>query len=316
MNRVEVVEWTRRWHGPAVEPILAELKAQLELLTRAVDEGAFFIEFFEAAVNNESSFGRVKLVHVAQFLAHLSSRRKRDLARRRRDSLRELFTRWKLDVRPFDAMYDNVFAHGVHEYYPVASVEWDLAARRFEEVSIYCEPEAPRIAAAIARGLGEKKEGLEKRLKLDRLFAVGYDFRPGKPSRFKLYHAYPVSVEKLKRYASARCYFALPRKFWPAEYLVLKRKTEGQPFEDTRKVYFPYLQRRSMTDGTMVYGLEGACRKGPLKDFLASVKAPSAGQFIDYLGSEGEKIEIYFGKPSLAWGEMEGFGGPGPRAPS
>ena len=54
MNRREVLEWTRRWYGPAVEPILPQLSQQVELLTRATDEGVFFIEFFEAAMNNET----------------------------------------------------------------------------------------------------------------------------------------------------------------------------------------------------------------------------------------------------------------------
>lgn len=304
MNRREVLEWTRRWYGPAVEPVLGELSKQVELLTRATEEGSFFIEFFEAAINNETLWGRVKLVHVAQFLEHLSSSRKRDLARRRRDSLRELFATSGLDAAPLERMYDHVFAHGLHEYYPVASVEWDLAERRFEEVSIYCEPQAPEIAAAIGRGLGVPRDRLKSVLGLDKVFAVGYDFRPGKPSRFKLYHAHALTAERLKRYASARAYFALPRRLWPKEYLVLRRKTEGGPFEDTRKVYLPYLDRRSVTEGTTVAGMLEASRKGPLKDFLTSIRDSAEGQFLDYVGAEAAKIEVYFGKPSLAWREL------------
>ncbi|MBI3297860.1 MAG: hypothetical protein HYZ75_06840 [Elusimicrobia bacterium] len=306
MNRVEALEWTRRWCGPAAAPILPELTRQVELLTRATEEGSFFIDFFEAAVNNETLFGRVKLVHVAQFLEHLSSGRKRDLARRRRDSLRELFDRGGLDTEPFERMYDHVLAHGLHEFYPVASVEWDLAARRFEEVSLYCEPQSPQIAAAIGRGLGVPRDKLERTLGLERVFAVGYDFRPGKPSRFKLYHAQPVTPERLRRYASAKPYFTLPRRLWPAEYLVLRRKSEGGPFEDTRKVYLPYLERRSVTEGTTVAAMGKAARPGPLKDFFAAIGESAEGQFLDYVGAEGPKIEVYFGKPSLGW---RGIGG-------
>lgn len=304
MNRREILEWTRRWHGPAVEPVLPELSRQVELLTRATDEGVFFIEFFEAAVNNETMFGRVKLVHVAQFLEHLSSARKRDFARRRRDDLRELFRRWGLDAAPLEAMYDRVWANGLHEFYPVASVEWDLAARRFEEVSLYCEPDCARIAAAIGRGLGVPKERLQKTLGLERLFAVGYDFRPGKPSRFKLYHADLVTPERLRRYASARPYFAMPRRLWPKEYLVLRRKAEGEPFKDTRKVYLPYLDRRSVREGTTVDAVARASRPGPLKRFFEAIRPSAAGQFLDYVGAEGGKIEVYFGKPSLGWTDL------------
>lgn len=304
MNRKEVIEWTRRWHGPAAEPILPELSQQVELLTRATDEGVFFIEFFEAALNNETMFKRVKLVHVAQFLEHLSSARKRDFARRRRDDLRELFKRWNLDAAPMEAMYDRAWAHGAHEFYPVASVEWDLESRRFEEVSLYCEPDCARIAGAIGRGLGVPKDKLQRTLGLDRLFAVGYDFRPGKPSRFKLYHSAPVTPERLKRYASARPYFAMPRRLWPEEYLVLRRKADGEPFKDTRKVYLPYLDRRSVREGTTVEAIARASRPGPLKDFFTSIKACAAGQFLDYVGAEGPKIEVYFGKPSLGWTDL------------
>lgn len=310
MNKREVLAWTRRWHGPAADPILPQLTEQVELLTRATDEGVFFIEFFEAALNNESMFGRVKLVHVAQFLEHLSSARKRDFARRRRESLRELFSRWKLDAAPLERLYDQVFAHGLHEFYPVASVEWDLAARRFEEVSLYVEPQAREVAAAVGRGLGVPKDKLSRTLGLERIFAVGYDFRPGKPSRFKLYHAHATDAAKLGRISSAKPYFALPRRLWPKEYLVLRRKASDGPFEDTRKVYLPYLERRSVTDGITVYGMEKACRKGALKDFLGGIRAAADGQFLDYVGSEAAKIEVYFGKPSLAWRAVGGGAAP------
>lgn len=318
MNRREIMDWTRRWYGPAVGPILPDLTRQVELLSKATGEGVFFIEFFEAALNNETLFERVKLVHVAQFLEHLSASRKRDLARRRRDSLRELFAGWGLDAAPLERMYDNVFAHGLHEYYPVASVEWNVPERRFEEVSIYCEPQSPEIAAAIGRGLGVPKGRLEAVLGLKRVFAVGYDFRPGKPSRFKLYHAFPVTAERLRRYASARHYFTLPRRLWPKEYLVLRRKAGDGPFEDTRKVYLPYLDRRSLTDGTTVFGLAGAARPGKLKDFFTAIRPSAEGQFLDYVGAEGEKIEVYFGKPSLGWQELGEGGrmGLGPGGPS
>ncbi len=318
MNRREIIDWTRRWYGPAVDPILPQLTSQVELLTKATGEGVFFIEFFEAALNNESLFGRVKLVHVAQFLEHLSASRKRDMARRRRDDLRALFAGWGLDAAPLERMYDHVFAHGLHEFYPVASVEWDVAARRFEEVSLYAEPQAPEIAAAIGRGLGVAKNRLEAVLGLKRVFAVGYDFRPGKPSRFKLYHAFPVTPERLRRYASARHYFTLPRRLWPKEYLILRRKADGGDFEDTRKVYLPYLDRRSVTDGTTVFGLGAAARRGKLKDFFAAIRDASEGQFLDYVGAEGDRIEVYFGKPSLGWQELGEGGrmGLGPGGPA
>ena len=301
MNRREILRWTRRWHGPAVRPILPDLVRQVALLSRASAQGVFSVEFFEAALNSETLYDRVKLVHVAQFLENLPAARKHALALRRRESLRELFEGWGLDTAPLERLYDRVSAAGITEFYPVASVEWDLRARRFEEVSLYCEPRAAEVAAAIGRGLKLPRGRLAAELDLKRVFAVGYDFRPGRPSRFKLYHAYPVSAGRLRRFDSARHYFTLPRRFWPKEYLVLRRKAEGEPFENTRKVYLPFLNRRLPTDGTTVFGLAGAARAGLLRKFLGAIRDSAEGQCLDYMGAEGDRIELYFGKPSLSW---------------
>ena len=81
------------------------------------------------------------------------------------------------------------------------------------------------------------------------------------------------------------------------------RKAEGEPFEDTRKVYLPFLNRRLPTDGTTVFGLAGAARPGALKSFLAAISDSSEGQCLDYVGAEGNRIEIYFGKPLPDWVE-------------
>lgn len=301
MTGREILQWARRWHGPAIRPIFPDLTRQVGLLLRASEEGVFSVEFFEAALNSENLFGRVKLVHVARFQEGLPDQRKRALALRRRESLSELFEAWGLDRAPLKRLYELAASAGLDEFYPVASVEWDLEARRFEEVSLYCEPRASELAAAIGRGLGVPPGRLAAELGLKRVFAVGYDFRPGKPSRFKLYHAYPVSAERLRRFDSAKHYFTLPRRFWPKEYLVLRRKAEGEPFEDTRKVYLPFLNRRLPTDGTTVFGLAGAARAGALKGFLDAIRDSTEGQCLDYVGAEGDKIELYFGKPSLSW---------------
>ncbi|MFH1723473.1 MAG: hypothetical protein ABII00_02510 [Elusimicrobiota bacterium] len=303
MNATDILNWTRHHYGAAVRPIMRDLERQIDLLTSAGGEGVFILEFFEAAMNNHDLFNRVKLVHVAQFYEQIREQRKREIARRRRQCLREIFDKWGMNPEPLERMYDHVFAHGLHTYYPVASVEWDVPSGKFQEVSIYTETDCARVAAAIARGLGVPKKGLARTLGLDRMFAVGYDFRPGKPSRFKLYHTHPLTVERLRRYSSAKPYFTMPKRMLPKEYLVLKRKTEGEDFEDTRKVYLPYLARRSINEGHTIFGMAAHCRKGILKDFFKNIRHTADGTFLDYIGCEGTKIEVYYGKPSLGWSE-------------
>ncbi|HVE14071.1 MAG TPA: hypothetical protein VNI01_11795 [Elusimicrobiota bacterium] len=291
MNRLEILDWVRLHYGGRARPFDEALAEQVAALSSATGEGPFLVDYFEAAVNSADRFGRVKLVHVAKFEENASPRRKKDLARRRREDIRGLFARAPgFDAAPLERMYDAICGAGLEDFYPVASVEWDVASRRFEEVSLYCDERAAELARALAGGENIDTAGL---------FAVGYDFRPGKPSRFKLY----VERSSLGRNPSAKPFLALPKAYLPGDYLVLRRRSDGGRFEETRKVYLSYLQRKSAAEACTVAALAAACAPGPLKLFLDGIRESARGQYLDYIGCEDGKFEAYFGKP--AWGFVE-----------
>jgi hypothetical protein len=304
MNRAEIMDWVRLYYGGAARGIGAELAGQLEVLASSSEGGPFLVDYFEAALNSRDLLERVKLVHFTRPAEQVGGRGLRERARKRKEDLEGLLkSRRGFDLKAFGRMYDAVFAAGHEDFYPVASVEWDVRAGRFEEVSLYCDQGAPALAAALGRALGVPEAELEATLGLSRLFAVGYDFRPGKPSRFKLYHR----SESARACASGKPFLALPKAYLPADFLVLRRKPGGGPFEDVRKAYLCYVSPGERTIDCRVSVLAKACAPGPFKKFLDSLLPAAEYQYLDYVGCEGGVFEAYFGKP--AWGRyVEQYG--------
>jgi len=290
VNRAEILAWARAQCPDAARGVLAELSAQTGLLAASSAGAGFLIDYFEAAVNSAAPRSRLKLVHVAGFMQDSDRKRRRKAALRRREALESLFKANRgFDLAGLRRMYDRAFAGGVEDFFPVASVEWEAASGRFAEVSLYSDERPAELARALNGDLGR---GLD----LPRVYAVGYDFRPGKPSRFKLYHR---RAGGMGARASGRPFLALPRACLPDEHLVLRRRPDGGRLEDARKVYLCYLSPEASRLDCRVSVLARACAPGPLKRFLESLEASAGGQWLDYIGCEKGTFEAYVARP--AW---------------